>query len=101
MITLKVNGRSYDLDVEADTPLLWGLRDTIGLTGTKYRLRRLGVRRVHRPRRRSEPARLRWISGVGEEIVPLVSPAIYNAIFAATVNRIRSMPLRHHDLQWS
>lgn len=36
MITLKVNGKRYDLDVEADTPLLWVLRDTIGLTGTKY-----------------------------------------------------------------
>jgi isoquinoline 1-oxidoreductase alpha subunit len=36
VITLKVNGKSYDLDVEADTPLLWVLRDTIGLTGTKY-----------------------------------------------------------------
>jgi aerobic-type carbon monoxide dehydrogenase small subunit (CoxS/CutS family) len=36
MFTLKVNGRSYDVDVEDDTPLLWVLRDTIGLTGTKY-----------------------------------------------------------------
>ena len=36
MITLKVNGKSYDVDVEDDTPLLWVLRDTIGLTGTKY-----------------------------------------------------------------
>jgi isoquinoline 1-oxidoreductase alpha subunit len=36
MITLSINGKSYDVDVEADTPLLWVLRDTIGLTGTKY-----------------------------------------------------------------
>jgi len=36
MIALSINGRSYDVDVEADTPLLWVLRDTIGLTGTKY-----------------------------------------------------------------
>ena len=36
MITLSVNGRSYEVDVEPDTPLLWVLRDTIGLTGTKY-----------------------------------------------------------------
>jgi isoquinoline 1-oxidoreductase beta subunit len=43
----------------------------------------------------------RWISGVGQEIVPLVAPAIYNAIFAATGRRVRSMPLRHHDLRWS
>jgi len=36
MIALSVNGKSYKLDVEDDTPLLWVLRDTIGLTGTKY-----------------------------------------------------------------
>src|SRR4029077_5306313 len=33
---VNVNGRSYDVDVEPDTPLLWVLRDTIGLTGTRY-----------------------------------------------------------------
>ena len=36
MIALSVNGKSYEVDVEPDTPLLWVLRDTIGLTGTKY-----------------------------------------------------------------
>ena len=36
MIALSINGKSYNVDVEADTPLLWVLRDTIGLTGTKY-----------------------------------------------------------------
>jgi isoquinoline 1-oxidoreductase alpha subunit len=36
MTTLSINGRSHEVDVEPDTPLLWVLRDTIGLTGTKY-----------------------------------------------------------------
>jgi len=36
MIELSVNGKSHTVDVEPDTPLLWVLRDTIGLTGTKY-----------------------------------------------------------------
>jgi isoquinoline 1-oxidoreductase alpha subunit len=36
MPTLIVNGQRHDVDVEADTPLLWVLRDTLGLTGTKY-----------------------------------------------------------------
>ena len=36
MTALSVNGKSYEVDVEPDTPLLWVLRDTIGLTGTKY-----------------------------------------------------------------
>jgi isoquinoline 1-oxidoreductase subunit alpha len=33
---ISVNGKSQEVDVEPDTPLLWVLRDTIGLTGTKY-----------------------------------------------------------------
>jgi isoquinoline 1-oxidoreductase subunit alpha len=36
MITLKVNGETHQIDAEPDTPLLWVLRDNIGLTGTKY-----------------------------------------------------------------
>ena len=36
MITLNVNGETHQVDVEPDTPLLWVLRDNIGLTGTKY-----------------------------------------------------------------
>ena len=36
MIKLNVNGQSVEVDVDPETPLLWVLRDTIGLTGTKY-----------------------------------------------------------------
>jgi isoquinoline 1-oxidoreductase subunit alpha len=36
MTALSINGKTYEVDVESDTPLLWVLRDTIGLTGTKY-----------------------------------------------------------------
>ena len=36
MLSLQVNGKSYQVDVEPETPLLWVLRDAIGLTGTKY-----------------------------------------------------------------
>jgi isoquinoline 1-oxidoreductase subunit alpha len=36
MVSITVNGKSYQLDVEDETPLLWVLRDEIGLTGTKY-----------------------------------------------------------------
>jgi isoquinoline 1-oxidoreductase alpha subunit len=36
MISLSINGQSHTVDVEDDTPLLWVLRDTIGMTGTKY-----------------------------------------------------------------
>ena len=36
MISLSINGKVVELDVDADTPLLWALRDTLHLTGTKY-----------------------------------------------------------------
>lgn len=36
MITLNVNGKEHALDVTEDTPILWALRDVIGLTGTKF-----------------------------------------------------------------
>src|SRR5579871_6945587 len=36
MIALSINGKTYNVDAESDTPLLWVIRDTIGLTGTKY-----------------------------------------------------------------
>jgi isoquinoline 1-oxidoreductase alpha subunit len=36
MARLTINGKSHTVDVEPDTPLLWVIRDTIGITGTKY-----------------------------------------------------------------
>ena len=36
MITLNVNGKQLQADVDADTPILWALRDTLGMTGTKF-----------------------------------------------------------------
>ena len=36
MITLNINKKTYNVDVDPDTPLLWVLRDTLGLVGTKY-----------------------------------------------------------------
>ena len=36
MITLKINGKEHSINIESDTPLLWAIRDTVNLTGTKY-----------------------------------------------------------------
>ena len=36
MISLTINGKSHNVDVEPDTPLLWAIRENVGLTGTKY-----------------------------------------------------------------
>jgi len=49
MVTLHVNGSVHQLDVEADTPLLWVLREQLGLMGTKYSCGEgeCGARTVH------------------------------------------------------
>jgi isoquinoline 1-oxidoreductase alpha subunit len=49
MISLTVNGKKYDVDVSPDTPLLWVLRDAMGLTGTKFGcgLQQCGACTVH------------------------------------------------------
>jgi aerobic-type carbon monoxide dehydrogenase small subunit (CoxS/CutS family) len=36
MISLHVNGKKYEVDVDPETPLLWVIREKLGLTGTKY-----------------------------------------------------------------
>ena len=36
MARLNINGKDYDIDVEPETPLLWAIREQVGLTGTKY-----------------------------------------------------------------
>src|SRR4029450_11913514 len=36
MVTLKINGKSHQIDVPSDMPVLWALRDVLGMTGTKF-----------------------------------------------------------------
>ena len=36
MANLNINGKTVSVDVENDTPLLWAIRENVGLTGTKY-----------------------------------------------------------------
>src|SRR5918994_2932681 len=36
MLKLSINGTPHEIDVEPDTPLLWAIREQVGLTGTKY-----------------------------------------------------------------
>ena len=56
--SLDINGRTVEVDVPADMPLLWVLRETLGLTGTKYRLRHRRLRRLHGACRRRADALL-------------------------------------------
>ena len=74
MASLNVNGRQHDVDVEADTPLLWVLREQLGLTGTKYGcgIAQCGACTVHI---NGEPVRscVRPIAsvGAGEKVVTI------------------------------
>src|ERR1700730_13814550 len=36
MVTLKINGKAHTVDAPSDMPLLWALRDLLGMTGTKF-----------------------------------------------------------------
>jgi aerobic-type carbon monoxide dehydrogenase small subunit (CoxS/CutS family) len=49
MVSLTVNGKQYNVDVSSDTPLLWVIREAIGLTGTKFGcgLQQCGACTVH------------------------------------------------------
>lgn len=78
MVTLTINGESYDADVEPDMPLLWVLRDVVGLTGAKFGcgIAQCGACTVHvdgRPVRscvmavgRVEGREVTTIEGIGE-----------------------------------
>ena len=47
-LAIKVNGSTHSVDVDGDTPLLWVLRDVLGMTGTKFGCEHSALWRVHR-----------------------------------------------------
>jgi aerobic-type carbon monoxide dehydrogenase small subunit (CoxS/CutS family) len=71
--TLRVNGREFEVDADPETPLLWVLRDNIGLTGTKFAcgIAQCGVCTVHLD---GEPVRActtTAASAVGHEVTTI------------------------------
>jgi len=89
MISLTVNGKRYDVDVSPDMPLLWVIRDAIGLTGTKFGcgLSQCGACTVHLD---GEPIRscVTPVSSVGRKKVTTVeglSPTANHALQAAWI----------------
>ena len=89
MISLTVNGKRHDLDVSSDMPLLWVIRDSIGLTGTKFGcgLSQCGACTVHLD---GEPVRscVTPVSSVGTKRVTTVeglSPTSSHALQLAWI----------------
>jgi aerobic-type carbon monoxide dehydrogenase small subunit (CoxS/CutS family) len=71
--TLTVNGMAHEVDVEPETPLLWVLRDTIGLTGTKYGcgIAQCGACTVHIDGQPSKSCNITAASTVGRSITTI------------------------------
>ena len=89
MISLTVNRKRHDVDVSADMPLLWVIRDTIGLTGTKFGcgLSQCGACTVHLD---GQPTRscATPVSSVGSKRVTTIeglSPATSHALQVAWI----------------
>src|SRR3954469_12243185 len=73
MPTLAINGQSHNVDVEPDTPLLWALRDNIGLTGTKYGcgIARCGACTIHVDGQPVKACQHQASSAVGKKITTI------------------------------
>ena len=72
-LTLNVNGTSHTVDVEPETPLLWVLRDNIGLTGTKYGcgIAKCGACTVHVDGKKAFSCTMKVSAAVGAEITTI------------------------------
>jgi aerobic-type carbon monoxide dehydrogenase small subunit (CoxS/CutS family) len=71
--TLNVNGTTHEVDVEPETPLLWVLRDTLGLTGTKYGcgIAQCGNCTVHIDGQATKSCNINAASAVGRRITTI------------------------------
>jgi isoquinoline 1-oxidoreductase alpha subunit len=72
-LTLTVNGTSHTVDVESETPLLWVIRDNIGLTGTKYGcgIAKCGACTVHIDGRAARSCTTKASAAVGKSITTI------------------------------
>src|SRR5213076_3219249 len=73
MADLSVNGKTHQVDVDPNTPLLWVLRDTIGLTGTKYGcgIARCGACTIHVDGQAMKACQLPASAAVGKQITTI------------------------------
>ncbi len=86
MVELTINGEVHEVDVPSNMPLLWVLRDVLGMTGTKFGCGIASVWRMHRARRGEARA---LVSVAGERSQ---RPAHVTTIEALSVERHRRAP---------
>jgi aerobic-type carbon monoxide dehydrogenase small subunit (CoxS/CutS family) len=73
LIKLSINDKDYEIDIEPETPLLWVLRDNIGLTGTKYGcgIAECGACTVHLDGRPVKSCSMTVASAVGRRVTTI------------------------------
>jgi len=78
MPTLTVNGKNFEIDVEPEMPLLWALRDYVGLTGTKYGcgIEQCGACTVHMDGVAVRSCGVRITDAVGKKITTIEGLAV-------------------------
>jgi len=78
MASLLINGKTYDVDAEPDTPLLWAIRENVGLTGTKYGcgIAQCGACTVHVDGQQMRSCSLPLSEAVGKTITTIEGLAI-------------------------
>lgn len=90
MLTIRVNGTSNRLNVDPDTPLLWVLREQLGLTGTKYScgIEECGACTVHVDGEATLSCNLSVSEVVGKEIITIegLKGPVADALWEAWIN---------------
>ena len=93
--TLNVNGKSEKVDVEPETPLLWVLRDNIGLTGTKYGcgIARCGVCTIQVDGQAMKASQLPASAAVTKrkEILLRIAPDLWEEVARWAADELRSV----------
>ena len=92
MVRLIINGQSREVDVEPDTPLLWAIRENVGLTGTKYGcgIAQCGACTVHIDGVAARSCSIRVSDAVGKQITTVEGLA-HNGV----LHRVQKAWLEH------
>ncbi|HLW92353.1 MAG TPA: (2Fe-2S)-binding protein [Roseiarcus sp.] len=75
MLVLSINGETHRLDIEPETPMLWVLRDELGLTGTKFGcgVAQCGACTIHVDGEATRSCQMQAADAVGKQIVTIES----------------------------